>query len=269
MAVLLVAVLIGGFDGCLLRIAQDQAMTVPGILAWRFVLLGAAIIVNEVRLHDDPWSLLSLVADNKDVTAVGAVTGVSLGFGVLSQLTTLQVDAIALFYTHPFYGTVLTALVLQEPFERRTLMALLLVAPFVMCLVIPAFFGGGGHHEDTQIKSASSHHDSWQGDLFAVVSAIGFATFVTCTRYCSTRRPGAVPCVIVGYGVGEFLTGVGAAIYASSSLLTGLNPISAVAIMADVLAILIWARLTATASEYLTVPEVTLISLIDILNNRI
>jgi len=195
-----------------------------------------------------------------------AVSGIGFQFGVLAQLTTVQVNAIVLIYCHPFFGIAFTVMILKEPFERRTLVALGFALPFVLLLIVPSFLTSPAHLHVEQ-SPTGTHRDSLVGDVFGLLSASCTAGYVVLCRFGTIKRPGTLPSVLAGYALGQFLAGIVSLSFASidGTVLTGLDWVSGPALVGNVLVIAGWCRLTATASAHLTVPEVTLISLLDIL----
>jgi len=261
---MVIAVTCGALDGTMGRLSQRGGMSIPAILATRWFLLGALLTANECVAFNDTWGLMQQVSDNWDLALVGALCGAGFGCFDVSLLKTEAINAIVLFYTHPMFGIFLSAVLLQEPVEKRTLVALGFAVPFVLMVILPAFLVE--HHAQHLPKAdLGAHRDHAIGDVIMLVAAVSFASYVTASRYANTARPGTAPCVMVGYGLGAVVMGIAAYIYTMMNSSFNGTLIAYCAILANVLLVFIWARFSAEAASYLTVPEVSLISLLDIL----
>jgi len=260
---MLVAVLCGAFNGTLLRVSEIAGMGSPAILATRWLLFGTFMVANECLLFNDRWALIQLVSSNRDLLLYGVLCGVVFACGTISMLQTQCLNAVVLSNTFPLYSVLFSALLLQDPIEKRTLVALAAAMPFVFMLILPAALDD--EPDESKSHQTGAHKDSAVGDIIMFVSALGFAAYITATRYANTVRPGTVPCVIIGYGMGVIVMGIGAAVY--TTIVSSFNGsyIGYCAILVDITLLVGWARLAAAASSYLTVPEVSLLSLLDIL----
>lgn len=104
-----------------------------------------------------------------------------IGF-VLSLNYTTAANALVLIGTSPLWSAVISTVVLQEPLRRVTL-ATLVVS--VLCVVGIFIF-------DDRTEAAGAHPDQWIGDVMALCTSVGIATWFVSIRLGQRYNGGGV-----------------------------------------------------------------------------
>ncbi|NVK43635.1 MAG: DMT family transporter [Oceanospirillaceae bacterium] len=155
-------VLVLSFDALLIRLADSSAWNV---LFWRgwFVCLSTMLLGICLR-HRQQWP------DSPVLWAIAIATGVAYGINaslfVFSISHTSAANTVVILASSPLFAALFSRIFLGEKVKRRTLVSIIVSIAGV--LVVFAGSGGGGGH--------------WQGDLAALVLAIGMGAMFTLLR---------------------------------------------------------------------------------------
>jgi drug/metabolite transporter (DMT)-like permease len=186
----LCGVTIMSFDSLLVKLVDTTSWN---LIFWRGLLLSFSLLLlsrfksnKQARTHLSPKILLG-----------GAAFSVSTIFFVLALHNTQVTSALVIFNTAPFFAAVIAFIALKEKLPMHTLIAMMVAIGGIVFI----------------FDYAPAGSDGLTGDVFAIISAIGCATYLVTLRSAPNEN-GANFLIVAGF------------IMASVALFNGAQPLS-------------------------------------------
>lgn len=159
-------------------VRQFQVADVWQILIFRSIgVLPLVYALIHVSSSGNSYQAIFNVGRSGLIGAVGLVAAYAGGIAAVRETTIA--NAAFLFATAPFFAALLARALLKEALRRSTIVALFLALLGIFIMVRESFSLG-----------------NWVGDLFALISAFGFAVFAIALR--ADKSGNSLPVVLLG-----------------------------------------------------------------------